>query len=496
MRASALVVGLSCVSIAFSTLDGCSWRKLLPAEPSTLPNAVAVDRALHLCSLSEGDQPFHLILEISAPAGAISSAATLPRSSSPFARHSSPESGPDNMQATVEIFWLNAITYRTEIQSAGFRQTRIVNGNVVEERNIGDYYPRWIQDFVEGVLNPVPEAVSLRRVPGDIPIGLRDEACISTSGDKPSPDSAQLCFRNAEPRIAGVTNARRSLWFDDYAPFGLQQIPRTIVDNLQPNLLVRGHILQLGPLSRRFYPLLKAASFTPPVQRLATAAVSPGGALALLQLPGAAWSLDSTPYSQPTAQAPASDFTQAAEAQPSNTQSNVEETPIYVRTDRTGRVREAYRSPSDHYGFEKAALLRAFTLRFRPLIVNGAARQMEALLYLPKTDTVNASVAQPRQTPPLTGRSNLGFAYSTHPSHARPASPETHTQIPSAAAAPQTAGPDQAAAPVPPPSDKDTEPPPAVLAPPEQTHPAPDEPQTPSAPKSHEIPTTAPPDAR
>jgi hypothetical protein len=465
MRASALVVGLSCASIAFSTLSGCSWKKLLPAEASTLPNAVAVDRAMRLCSLSEGDQPYHLILAISPPAGAISPTATLPRSPSPFARHTSPgnpESHSDYMQATVEIFWLNAITYRTEIQSAGFRQTRIVNGNVVEERNIGDYYPRWIQDFVEGILNPLPEAARLRKVPGDIPVGIQSEACISTSANKPSPgtspDSAQLCFRNTEPRIAGVTNARRSLWFDDYSAFGSQQIPRTIVDNLQPNLLVRGHILQLEPLNPSLYPLLKATSFTPPIQLLATATVSPGAAQALLQLPATLYSFRSAAYlQQPTAQAASTDFTQPAETQPSNTQPNFEETPIYIRTDRTGRVREAYRSPSDHYGIEKAALFRAFTLRFKPLIIDGIPRQMEALLYLPKSDTLNADSPQSRPAiaPPSIARSSLGFAYSTHPSHVRPASPETQTQTPAVATALQTAGPNQATAPAPPIPDKD-----------------------------------------
>jgi hypothetical protein len=56
---------------------------------------------------------------------------------------------------------------------------------------------------------------------------------------------------------------------------------------------------------------------------------------------------------------------------------------VYVRTDRTGRVREAYRDKIDQFGLTDAAVARALTLKFKPLIVNGVARQMEAPISLP-----------------------------------------------------------------------------------------------------------------
>ncbi len=367
------------------------------------------------------------------------------------------------MQATIEIFWLNAITYRTEIRSPGFRQTRIVNGNVVEEHNSGDYYPRWIQDFLAGILNPVPEATRLRRVPGEVPIGLSSEACISTSTSDASPDTAQLCFRNAEPRIAGITDIHRSLWFDDYAPFGSQQIPHTIVDNLQPNLLVRGHIVRLEPLAHSFYRLLKATRFTSSQEQLATSTVSTATAQTLLQLPTALYARRYIVYiGRPTSQTPSPDLTEAASAETASSENHptLEQTPIYIRTDRAGRVREAYRSPSDHYGAEQAALVRAFTLHFKPLIVDGAPRQMEALVYLPADSEIDSEInarwpqSRPAQRWSSIARSNPGSADSTRPSHAHPASPETQTQTPAAATAPQIAAPDQATVPAPPPPDK------------------------------------------
>src|ERR1700722_5718081 len=62
------IVGLGCAAIALSSLCGCSWHEFLPDNSLSLPNDVAVDRALKLCSLSEGAQPYHLVLEILPPA--------------------------------------------------------------------------------------------------------------------------------------------------------------------------------------------------------------------------------------------------------------------------------------------------------------------------------------------------------------------------------------------------------------------------------------------
>jgi len=161
MRRKAWMVGLGSASIALSSLCGCSWEEIFPSNVHTLPNAVAVDRALRLCSLSEGDQPFHLVLEISPPAHPAGS------SRGPSSRVSDPRV--QNLRAHVEVFWLNPITYRTEIRSQSFSQIRIVNGNVVEEHDTGDFYPRWIQNFVDAILDPVPQAARRPRQLGESP---------------------------------------------------------------------------------------------------------------------------------------------------------------------------------------------------------------------------------------------------------------------------------------------------------------------------------------
>src|SRR5579864_8247048 len=46
--------------------------------------------------------------------------------------------------ADVEEYWVSPEKWRRTVQSAGFTQTLIVNGNKVSEKLIGDYYPFWL----------------------------------------------------------------------------------------------------------------------------------------------------------------------------------------------------------------------------------------------------------------------------------------------------------------------------------------------------------------
>jgi hypothetical protein len=335
--------------LLLSALCGCSWKDIFPTHPSTISNAEAVDRAIQLCSLTAGDQPFHLILETLPPANAHDPASS-------------------RMQARIEIFWLNAITYRTIIHSAGFSQTRIVNGRVVEEHDTGDFYPRWIENFVQAILEPIPRADLLRKVPGSVPVGIEEHACISG-------DSAEVCFQDAEPRIATGSGPSRSIWFDNYAAFGRQQIARTLVDKLPGNLLVRGRVVLLTPLDRADYPLLKAREFTTAGKLLETELVSQSTAEALLQ--------NSAPDFPKTSDRAAKRKDRAKITLPPADRAGEGDNRVYIRTDRNGRVREAYRERAIGSPAPDIAEARALGLRFKPLIVDGAPRQMEAVISVP-----------------------------------------------------------------------------------------------------------------
>ena len=347
---TAELIGLGGAALAVFSLCGCSaWERFFPASAPSLSNSDAIDRAVRLCSLKAGERPFHLVLEIAPP------------------EKLAVRGLPADMHATVEVFWLNPITFRTEIRSQSFTQTRIVNGRAVEEHDTGDFYPRWIENFADALLDPVPEIEQLKKVSGKVPVGVQAHACISApAGDT---ETAEICFQDTEPRIASGVDATRSVWFDNFAPFGPQQVARTLVDDLPDGLLVRGQVTLLETLPQADYPLLKATEFNLPEQQIATALAPESAAEPLLSSP--------PPLSSATA------LSQPGAATPAGTRAIGDKTRVLIRTDRTGQVREAYLAAPGLPGRENWAVTRALAMRFKPLAVDGVARQMETVVALP-----------------------------------------------------------------------------------------------------------------
>jgi hypothetical protein len=353
------LAALSSASMILSTLQGCTLNKYFAPPDPVVPGSVAIRRALKLSSLTDGDRPFHLVLEIYPPAHPPSE----PQGSGIPVR---------DMRAIVEIDWLNPLTYRTVIRSSQFTQVRIVNGSVVEEHNTGSFYPRWIQNFVDAIFDPIPQVDKLRKVSEELPVGALSHSCI-TNPESPSDQipGAQICFQDAEPRLAYGRDFTRYVSFDDFEPFGNQQVPRTLINDLPANILVQGHIARLEPLSEENYPLLKAMVYTPAKEQLVTTLVSEREARSMLVT-------DPGQLGQPNLDDIAfSSISDSAHASKSPRMQ------IYVRTDIYGQVREAYRDSSDHYGLENAAVARALTLRFKPLMIDGVPHQMEAPLTIP-----------------------------------------------------------------------------------------------------------------
>jgi hypothetical protein len=371
MRCAAIaarLIGLSSASLALTTLCACglNLEKILPSEEPTLPNREAIDRALRLCALTEADRPFHIILTIAQPP--VSSPAPSAKSQRPQPSH---HALPQRTQ--IEIYWLNAFTYRTEIHSPDFTQTRIVNGSVVEEHNTGAFYPRWIQNFVDAILEPIPHAASLRKIPGSIPVSHIAHACISNSAHPET--TARICFQDSDPKIASGLDAARYVAFTEFAPFGSQQIARTLVNVLSANTLIRGRVIVLEPLPSQAYTLVKAREFTPAARQIQTTLVPELTAQSLLN--------DSATPGRHHGNASSSKVERTSLTTNHQPATTAHPGTIYIRTDRTGKVREAYSDSSDFYGLQNAAIARALTLKFKPLVINGVPHQMEAPITLP-----------------------------------------------------------------------------------------------------------------
>ena len=146
--------------------------------------------------------------------------------------------------------------------------------------------------------------------------------------------------------------------FKDFERFGGQMIPRSWADDIPENIFLEGKVTLLEKLSTDDSKTVRVTEATPPKDQIHTVFLSRkdiGDCIA--DVPDYDW--------------PAKD-TGALEGYMI----------VYVRTDRTGQIRESYWDSSDNYGLQDAGVALALLSSLKPELVNGAAVQLEGPLTL------------------------------------------------------------------------------------------------------------------
>ncbi|WP_263385718.1 hypothetical protein [Granulicella arctica] len=299
-----------------------------------IDGSVAIDRALKSSSLTEDGKPFHALMEIGAQ-------------------------GPYSGQ--IEAWWLSPTKYRLAIASPKFTQIKVVNGDQVQEKDEGDYYPRWLENFALALLNPLPMANNFRG--GAVMVGAQlTQSCLRRD-DRPSGITdqmtwGQICFSGSEPRLSYILTFNDSMEFKDWKGFGKKQIARTYQTDVLDYQPVIGRLTKLEELKKPDDAMLTITASTPADQRISTSMVSTPKEESLVeQAPNIQW---------PTVREGKTDGYMI----------------VYARTDRTGQVRETAKHNSDQPGLESFGMEQALRYKFKPLMVNGVAEQMEMPLVL------------------------------------------------------------------------------------------------------------------
>jgi hypothetical protein len=335
---------------------GCGAIPMVAQTPASGDNAALLQQALRESVLIDGNRPFHLILDI-APAV----------TDLPHHREVSP-----SLRGSMEIFWAAPNRYKLILESPAFRQTKIVEGKRVEEHDEGDFYPRWLDNFVMALLSPVPQAQLAKLMPQGLTGGgtftmpgrgvLQMPRCLETS-DRPGgvteeTSIARLCFDPANPWYESTLDFTRYVSFKDYAKFGGQMIPRTWSNDIPENLFVEGKVRTLEKLSKSEAAAIHVMARTPESGQMRTVFLSRKDIEAQVE-------------SRP-------DFTWPAE----DTETLEGWMIVYVRTDRRGQVRESYWDSSDNYKLQDAGVQFALKTTLKPMVVNGASVQMEGPLVI------------------------------------------------------------------------------------------------------------------
>ena len=154
----------------------------------------ALNRALTTSFLTEEGKPFHAVLVIGS-AG-------------------SPYSG------RVEVWWAAKDKYKTVLVSPTFSQTRVVNGADVTESNSGDYYPRWLENFVDAILDPIPMIGNFRGRGGAVMLGPQiARSCLRRDDRRDGITDVmtwgEICFSGSKPHLQSVLTMNYSVEFGD-----------------------------------------------------------------------------------------------------------------------------------------------------------------------------------------------------------------------------------------------------------------------------------------
>lgn len=145
---------------------------------------------------------------------------------------------------------------------------------------------------------------------------------------------------------------------NDWKPFGKKQIARTYKTDVLDYREIVAHLAKLEELKDTPDDLFLVKTPTPLEQQIKTAFVSTRKEESLLE------------------NAPKIDWPTVREGRTEGYMI------VYARTDRTGQVRGSAKHNSDQPGLENFGMEQALRYKFKPLIVNGVAMQMEMPLVL------------------------------------------------------------------------------------------------------------------
>lgn len=299
-----------------------------------------VDQAIQRSLLPYAGTPFHALLDIS-------------------------HAGDTDHSGQVEIWWVTPTNYHVRLSAPAFTQSKIVNSERMEEIDTGTFLPRWLETFERALLDPVPAI--LRGHSSDVKHtanmeGLQTPACVFRD-DRPDGITDQmtwgrLCLDTTGTHIGSILTFTENVNFSDWKPFAGQDVSRQLTTYIHDDHPVVATLTTLEPISSTDQASLLTISPTSRESRLETKFVPTSQAESLLET------------------APAIQWPDVREGKTEGYMI------IYVRTDRTGQVREAYPHNADNAGLQDFGAMEALKYKFKPLLINGVPTQMETPLVL------------------------------------------------------------------------------------------------------------------
>jgi len=287
---------------------------------------------------------------------------------------------PSEYRGEIEEYWVSPQQWRRSIDSPGFKQTLIVNGDQVSEQNTGDYYPLWLRRFITGIFDPVPNADQWNKLDAKIrqitlPNGQRSTACarvqLKYGADAAKSDIfGNVCFDD-KGLLTLATWIGYGMEFHDYERFGKKKmIARRYQEDPESGTEIVANVVLLEELKKPDPSLFEITQAVSPAQRLESVEVSQS-------------TIEQAAQGQPSIAWPATKGGKTTGL-----------VGVYISVDRDGRVREAYPLTADNGDLQDAARAQLRDWRLKPMVEDGKPVQAQAALSFRFDTTLSPNPAQ------------------------------------------------------------------------------------------------------
>ena len=261
-------------------------------------------------------------------------------------------------RAQIEEYWVSPQKWRRTIESPTFSQTMIVNGDQVSEKDTGDYFPWWLNDFVNAIFDPlgplVGPAVAQSGKNAVIPHDPRvPSACPNIDG---TTDRILLCFDFQRDLLTSIVSLKSGYdaEFSDFRGFGKKQVPRRIAFEPESGTKIEAVISRLDELRAPDEQMFAVDQPTPARDRITRALID--------QKTFRELSLTDTKIDWPLVGGPP-------------LKGNCT---VYVSADRSGHVREVWPGGCDNTGLEEPLRSAVRKWQLKTALLNNVPVQVDS----------------------------------------------------------------------------------------------------------------------
>ncbi|MGA7156001.1 MAG: hypothetical protein WBY53_04100 [Acidobacteriaceae bacterium] len=266
--------------------------------------------------------------------------------------------------ATIEETWVAPDRWIRTVHAPDVSQVTVMNGSGLHVITQGEYFPKWLRDFVTGLFTPVPDVHrwNLSNAPIEyivLPNGIRSDPCQHAEFNLGEPPLEQVnfandCFRARDGLLGMVQSPNYTIEFNDYAGFGKLKIARELSEEPANRVELAGRVTVLeearGVASQMFDTPANATG-TNPLESVI---------LSTPELLAVAGGLPELPWPNPI---------------PGHGMFTV-----WVSVDRSGRVREAHSLNSDESGIAAEMSGTLVGRQWKPYLKDGVPTQSEGAL--------------------------------------------------------------------------------------------------------------------